>query len=515
MAPTGGPADTTGPKIEQTTPITGTTNYSKREFKFQFSEFVNRGSFQKELSIEPNLGIQYSIKWKRKTAYVTFDEALPDSTTIILTVGANTSDTRNNKMGAPIQLAVSTGDEIDESSIYGNIRNAVDGSAQTNVRVLLYRAPYNLEEPATYSAEPDTGGSFNFNYLRGGTYKAIAIDDRNRNKMWDSKTEHAIPFSTEFISIDKNAKDSLDVLYWFEPDTIKPKLQAVGLLSSQRLRLRFGEGVRFTPNTNISITDTLGKVLTTAFPLYISADDPFIANAYSLQELVADSTYKIKIQGITDAAGNEALNFEDLFIGSNQQDTVSQDILTHNAENGLFPSQALEVEFTRPIQNSDIIDSTVIIEGDVDFDKWPNITVQNNKLIIPPQEEWIDGIDYRFMIWNPKTRKRQAISPEIWQVSSFGGVEINVESQDSTAEYSLQLFDDNNVFSIDTTFSQSIVIEDMPAIKYDLIIYKDVDRNNRWDYGSITPYRKPEPYFIRKQLSVQQGFTSEILLHFN
>lgn len=514
MAPTGGPADKTGPSIIQTDPKTGTTNYNKREFKFDFSEFVNRGSFQKELSIEPNVGINYSVKWKRKTAIVAFEEDLPDSTTIIITVGGNTTDTRNNKMGAPIQLAISTGEDIDESEIYGQIRNATNGKAKTDVRILLYRTPYDLKKPATYSVEPDTGGTFRFNYLRAGNYKAIAVNDRNRNKIWDESSEHALPFNSEFIAVDKFDKDTLDVMYWFEPDTVKPKLQAVGLLSSERLRLRFGEGVRFTPRTEINILDTLNNQISSAFPLYISEDDPFIAYAFARQSLMADSSYKIEIKGITDEEGNEAIGLQKAFIGSNQQDTVSQDILTYNAENGLFPKQALQVEFIRPIENTDIVDSTIIVEGDVDFKNWPNITFTDNILSIPPQEEWIEGIDYRFLVWNPKTRKRQLINPEVWQTSSFGGIEINVQSNDSVSVFRMQLFDDKNVFSIDTSFTSNILIEDIPPIKYTMVVYQDINGNGKWDFGKISPYNKPEPYYIRRQLNVQQGFTSEINLDF-
>ena len=48
IAPTGGPADKTGPKIEETSPETGTVNFEGRKISFEFSEFVNRSSFEKE-----------------------------------------------------------------------------------------------------------------------------------------------------------------------------------------------------------------------------------------------------------------------------------------------------------------------------------------------------------------------------------------------------------------------------------------------------------------------------------
>ncbi len=514
IAPTGGLGDKVGPNIEKTSPETSTTNFNKQEFKFEFSEFVNRASFEKELTVEPDLGIPYSVKWRRKTATIKFDEALPDSTTIILTVGANTADTRNNKMGAPVQLAVSTGDEIDEGQIVGRLRNARTGEAETLPKILLYRTPADLSKPATYSAEPDTGGTFRFGYLGGGTYKAFAIDDRNRNKIWERETETARPFNEEFILLEDNGKDTIDVIYWFEADTIQPKLQAVGLLSSQRLRLRFGEEIRFTPQTSIQIQDSSGNNYTTAFPLYVPEKDPFLAFAYVRKPLLADSSYRIKLTGISDPDGNEALNFDKTFPGSNQEDTVSQDILSVNGEDGLFLNQSLNVKYTRPVTEQEIIDSTVVIEGDVDFKNWPGISVKDNILTIAPQNTWIEGVDHRFLVWNPYTKRRQLINPKIWESIALGGIEITVQSADPTNIFTLSLFDESNVVSIDTTFSEFIAIQDLPPIKYTMIIYRDLNRNGKWDFGNVDPYIKPEPYYIQRNVNIQQGFSSEINIDF-
>ena len=514
IAPTGGPPDKTGPKIEDTSPETGTVNFEGRTISFEFSEFVNRSSFETELNIEPDLGIEYEVNWRRKTAKVEFQNELPDSTTIIITVGGNTTDTRGNKMGAPIQLAVSTGDEIDKGEIVGRLRNAESGEAQTDVKVLLYREPFDLSRPANYSSEPDTGGVFRFGYLREGRYKAFALDDRNRNKIWDSSNETARPLNIEFVDLSKGSKDTLDVAYWFEQDTLKPKLQAVGLLSSQRLRLRFGEEVRFTPETTIAITDSIGNEVTSAFPLYVPQDDPFLAFAYTRDPLSANLNYKISFSGITDPSGNEAIGLDETFIGSDQEDTVSQDILTFNGENGLFPDQSLEVEFIRPITQPEVIDSTVVIEGDVDFKNWPGITVQDNILTIPPQQSWLQGVDYRFLVWNPGSRKRQLIDPDVWDPVNFGGIEVDVTSGDSADVFILRLFDDKNTFSADTSFSNFISIEDIPSIQYTLVIFQDSNGNGIWDFGSVDPYKQPEPYYIQRSVNIQRGFTSEVKLDF-
>ena len=513
-SPTGGPADKVGPKIEETSPKTGTVNFERQKFSFVFSEFVDRPSFNKELNIEPELGIEYSVSWRRKTATVEFEEKLPDSTTIILTVGGNTTDTKRNKMGAPVQLAISTGDEIDEGEITGIIRSAETGKGQTGIKILLYRAPFDLTKAATYTAEPDTGGVFNFGYLSEGRYKAFALDDRNRNKIWDRKSETARPFNQEFLTLTDNGKDTLDVAYWFVADTLKPELQAVGLLSSQRLRLRFGEEIRFTPETSITITDSLQNEFTSAFPLYVPEQDPFLAFAYARKPLIADSRYNIRISGIRDPSGNEAIGLDDFFIGSNQEDTVSQDILSFNAQNGLFPNQSLIIDFIRPITEQEVIDSTVVIEGEVDFKNWPNISVLDNKLTIPPQESWIDGIDYKFLIWNPKTRRRQLIDPDVWDPANYGGIEISVNAIDSTKEYKINLFDSENTVSVDSTFKDFISVENIPPLKYTLVIFQDLNGNGIWDYGSVDPYLKPEPYYFQENINVQRGFTSEVQIDF-
>jgi hypothetical protein len=316
------------------------------------------------------------------------------------------------------------------------------------------------------------------------------------------------------VSLSKGSKDTLDVAYWFEEDTLKPKLQSIGLLSSQRLRLRFGEEVRFTPQTNISITDSSGNEYATAFPLYVPEEDPFLAFAYSREPLLANSSYKLVFSGITDVSGNEAIGLNEPFIGSNQEDTVRQDILTFNGQNGLFPDQSLAVEFIRPITDQEVIDSTVVIEGDVDFKNWPNITAQDNKLTIPPQQNWLQGVDYRFLVWNPGSRKRQLIDPDIWDPVNYGGIEIEVASSDSTNQFKLQLFDDKNTFSVDTTFTNFISIDNIPSIKYTLVIFQDSNGNGIWDYGSVDPFIKPEPYYIQRNVNIQRGFTSEVKIDF-
>lgn len=514
IAPTGGPRDTEGPRVIETLPSSGKTNFKSKKFEFQFSEYVNRLSVQSNITVEPDLGLEYKLKWKKKKLIVEFDEALPDSTTIILTLGADVSDTKNNKIGKPITLAVSTGDEIDEGGLMGRIRKADTGESVEGGKVLLYRTPIDLTKKASYQAETDTGGVFQFSYLREGRYQALYVDDRNRNKIWDSSNESAQVFAKEFIELEKAAKDTLDVLYVVQLDTLAPKLQGVGLFSSNRLRLRFNENIKVKNGASISILDTLMNPYTSAYPLYISKKDPFVMFAQSDSALSESILYSLTTNGITDISDNPVITSGIQFEGSSQADTTLQRIIEHKTKNGLFPTQSVEIVYAAPISDPVLIDSMVVVEGDVSFDDWPEIRFERNILYIDPQTSWIDEIEYKFLVWNPITGRRKLFEPEIWDVSELGELAIQVEDADSAEVFHFKLENESISFQLDSTFSSSLLLQDLAPINYILTVFKDENENGVWDRGSVIPFVAPEPYYIQRGVSIQNGFTSEIIIKF-
>ena len=513
IAPTGGPRDTEGPSILETSPVTGTTNFSGKKFDFYFDEWVNRGTVASNITIEPDLDIRYSLHWKRKRLTISFEDDLPDSTTIILTLGADITDVRSNKIGAPITIAVSTGDEIDEGTITGKLRSANTGEALETQRVLLYRTPVDFGAKATYQADTDTGGVFRFSYLREGNYKAIYVDDRNRNKIWDL-SEDAQPFNRESITLEKAGSDTLDVLYVIRRDTLAPRLQGVGLFSANRMRLRFNENITYGDSVNISVTDTAGNWYSGAYPLYISAKDPFVLYVQSDTALSETASYSLSLGGVTDAAGNQARSDGIEFPGSSQPDTTSQRIIEGYEQKGLAPGDPLEIIYAAPITDPMIFDSLVVVEGDVSFEDWPNIQGFGNRLYVSPQGTWIEGITHQFLAWNPVTQRRKLFNPEIWDPAEMGELEVRVEGADSTDTYHLLLESEEAHIRFDTTFSENVLVPELPPVSYILTVFKDANGNGKWDTGSIIPYYPPEPFYKQNVVRIQTAFTSEVIIEF-
>ncbi|MCP9292993.1 Ig-like domain-containing protein [Gracilimonas sediminicola] len=515
IAPTGGPADKDGPKVEFTSPETGTTNFTGRTFVFQFDEFIGRSSVRGAITVEPDLGIEYDVSWRRKTMTIEFEERFPDSTTVIIKLGTDLSDTRNNKMERPVTLAISTGNEIDEGKIMGRIRIADDGTGAGDRRVLLYRQPFDLSNKASYEAQTDTGGVFRFSYLADGRYKALLVDDRNRNKTWDRGSESAYPFFDEFITLEEEGSDTLDVIYATQVDSVAPSLQGVGLFSTNRMRLRFSENIRIEEDAELIVQDSAGENYTSAYPLYIPEKEPFVAFAQSERPLLENAEYTLRLSGFTDGAGNPLETEEMSFTGTAQEDTTSQRIITANGTNGLLQDEVFKVTYAAPITEPEITDSMVVIEGQVDFDDWPEVQTNRNELWVAPQGEWIEGVDYQFLVWNPKTLRRKLFEPEVWDSTEYGDIEINLQNVDSTDIHYVQLLSPGGEERVFTSFGQSTVLTGLPPLSYTLILFKDENGNERWDRGTVIPFNTPEHYYVQRNLKVQEGFTSEVNITFD
>ncbi|MEX2455938.1 MAG: Ig-like domain-containing protein [Balneolaceae bacterium] len=514
IAPTGGPPDREGPTVESTNPQTGTVNFDGDEVQFNFSEFIDRASVQQNVTIEPNLGIQFDVNFGRTSATVEFESELPENTTIIVQLGSEVSDTRNNEMGSSFELALSTGPELDDGNVTARLRDSIEGSVESGERVFLYRIPADFSEPANYLAQSDTSGAVNFSYLKEGRYTALWMDDVNRDRTWNPDREYAQPFHINEFEVEKGEEFDLGTIFIQRPDTTAPRIDGVGLLSESRLRLRLSEAVDWQENAYITVNDSLSEEFTTAYPLYISIEDPQVIYAQSLEGLSDGETFLVEPHGFYDQAENSLVSAVDGFEGSAEPDTSSLRLIEDNSSNGLFMDEPLEITYSEFIEDESVVDSLRIIRGDQEINDWEYVEVERNKLIINPEIIWEAGTRYEFRVWDPYQTEYATIRPDMWQNNELGEIEFTVDEPDSTMENRLILRNDTEKVDIDTVFVRSIEIDNLPPLEYNARIYRDLNENGRWDSGSIDPYVAPEPYFLQRNIPVREGFTSEVPVEF-
>ena len=58
---------------------------------------------------------------------------------------------------------------------------------------------------------------------------------------------------------------------------------------------------------------------------------------------------------------------------------------------------SVELQYAAPIRNAAIIDSLRIVEGVVERDSWSKSIVKSNRVVLYPDLEWSDGVDYQFL----------------------------------------------------------------------------------------------------------------------
>lgn len=515
MGPSGGEPDQQGPRIVETKPENGTTNFDGNEVSFTFDQFIERNSFRQNVTVEPDLGIEFEIDFSRKTATVEFLSPLPENTTIIVKVGTDVTDTDRNEMDSPYDLALSTGDVLDDATVTARLLNSQTGRAENGNRVFLYPEPFDLTQRSRYVAETDTSGRIRFGYLSEGTYKAFWVNDVNRNRIWEEARESAQPFQTETFQLSYGDSIDIGTLYINSPDTIPPRVEGVGLLSQERLRLRVSEEVIWEDEGELIVTDTLDNEYTRAIPLYKSAQDPTVFFAQPFRALVDSMQYLLRANGITDNADNPLRVDVDPFMGSAQEDTTALQTISHNSGSGLFPDEALEVRYSKFIDDDSVVDSLIVVEGDTENKSWESLEVDNHILrLSPPNGSWEPGIRYQFRVWNPWNVEREQINPEIWQRNQLGGIELTLENGDSTITSHLTLTDTEASIRVDTTFTSTVFLDNLPPLEYKAIVYEDVNGDGEWNQGIVVPFAAPEPYAVRTGIPVREGFTAEASISF-
>lgn len=512
--PTGGPADRTPPEIEETEPAARTTMFDGDRIRFHFSKYINRNSFRTAFRMEPDLNIPYEISWRRRTATVRFQEPLPDTTTIIFTLGTDLADTRNNRIPSPFQLAVSTGPDIDDGKISARIRDAATGKGREGERIVLYRHPVDLSEGANYVGESDTSGLVQFQYLREGKYMAFWLDDRNRNRRWDREREAAQPFPTDTLVLERDGEADLGKVFIIRADTVAPALQAVGMLSEVRLRLRFSEDVVVGDDARISIFHEDHTRATEAVPLYLDPDNPNILMAQARNPLPDGALYHIELQDITDAAGNAAIFDIEPFPGSDEPDTTYARYIANESRYGVAPDEPLIFRYAKLLDESPIVlDSLELVESELVHRPWPHTGIRDQFLEVYPDGEWRRGENYEIRVWDENSMEHVSIRPRILFEDELGALSVQVEAPrtDST-RHRARLLDQQGEVIGDRVFYSETEFTRVPAGRYLLKVFELREGSREWDPGRVDPFRPPAHYFIQRNVPVERGLTGQVFV---
>lgn len=194
VAPTGGPSDTTPPRLipEASTP-NGQINYLPRIMELTFDEYVQLKNPARNVVISPPIKEKPEFTLRGKTLRIDWSKAdtLRSETTYTLNFSNAIEDLNEGNPVEDLVFAFSTGPFLD--SLTWNVQIVgPQQEPQEKITVMLYedlRDSVVRNELPYYFAITDKQGIASFKYLKAGTYKVFAIKDDNLNLTYDLDNE--------------------------------------------------------------------------------------------------------------------------------------------------------------------------------------------------------------------------------------------------------------------------------------------------------------------------------------
>ena len=232
--PGGGPKDDVPPKIVKSTPENYATNFSGKEIKIYFDEYVKIKNLQKQLIISPPIDPAPEVTpLGSASKYITIKiyDTLQPNTTYAFNFGNSIIDNNEENPYSYYKYVFSTGDYIDSLSVKGQIIDASLRKPDDFVSVRLYEIDSAFNDSIVYNKLPkyvtntlDSTTTFSIENIKAGTYMMVALKDTNEDNKFQQKTDK-IGFSKSYITV---PTDSLYTIKLFKEEDdfkiIRPRL---------------------------------------------------------------------------------------------------------------------------------------------------------------------------------------------------------------------------------------------------------------------------------------------------
>jgi len=307
-SPNGGPYDEMPPRFVRSTPLPLQTNFTGRKIEIIFDELIQIEKPSENVIITPpqkNLPVVRSVG---KKVVVELKDTLIADVTYTIDFTNSISDNNEKNVLENFSFAFSTGDVIDSLEVSGYVLNASNLEPMPGILVGLHR---NLEDSAFTTtaffrtSKTNERGRFTIRNVAEGTYRIYALNDVNRDYMFDQPGEEiafldslVIPRFERTTRNDTIWKDSLTVdtvhvveYTRFLPDDIvlrlfKEKFERQYMLRPERnqpnlFTLKFNAPLDTLPSIQLLDNPASGDWYITQIP-----DDPTAVNYWITDSLI-------------------------------------------------------------------------------------------------------------------------------------------------------------------------------------------------------------------------------------
>ncbi|MDB3905077.1 Ig-like domain-containing protein [Crocinitomicaceae bacterium] len=481
----GGEKDVTAPRIEACNPSDGQLNAEVGQMTIEFDEFVKLQNPAENIILLPaNIEYEYSIKGK--VLQIDFQEELKENTTYSLYLNGAIKDiTEGND--SLIQIAFSTGPEIDKNEAYFIVSDGFTGKLSEDVFIGLYDSLTQIEP--TYFSKSDEQGYSRLRALKEGSFFYAAFIDENKNRIRD---RDEIQFASKTsIYLDSTFSDTLNL------SITTPKVELFNI-----------DGKFVTP-----------YILELSIPNWVSFD------ALKFKDLDLDVLYTSNLEENTrryivpeylesieiniDTLNKKVRNEEDLSILS---------LINPIKKLELFPDDCcIKLDFEAPIYSLNGKFSMVNLNDSsvIEFDS-SQISFDVNQVVIDLKNQSFSKAMFNIDSATVSTINGIANEKVTFivdrKVEEDLGI-INVIVNSDLESWFIELFQNKKLVSVQTGFSKSepVSFVNLKPGNYDFNIVEDKNKNSRWDPFNPKDYTGPEKrYIYNRTIKVKANWEHEV-----
>ena len=503
--PTGGPRDTTPPKLVSSEPKNYSTNFSEHNITILFDEFIKLNNVDEQLIVTPTFKQKPIVKIKGKGIVVDFKDTLQSNTTYTFNFGDAIQDITEGNKANGFKYVFSTGPYLDSAIIRGNAYDAYTRKPIEKAWVTLYKQDIDslpLTVMPDYMAKTNKEGHFKIENLRKGKYKLVALVDKNNSFTFDQSNE---PFA--FADSLVEASDSVRKNFSLSMFTSIPKKEIL----LKKSATQYGKVVCIfnKPMAHLEIND-LSK--NAKEPNWFQSE--MTANKDTLtiwiKPTVTDSiNLQLRNNGKVVDTVNIALIPKNPAKNSGQRNTTPAKF----GATALFNSSNFDLNtplsliFAAPLKNVD--ETKISLLKGKEKEKGLSYFQDSTSRKINFKNTWLENTEYTLICLPGAfqdildfTNDTLTYKIKTRELQYYAQLTLNISS-DSTYKdnYIIQLLNEKETVIYNTIIkgTSKLTIPFLAPGKYRLKAIVDKNNNGKWDTGDYSKKQQPETVIYNKE----------------
>ena len=546
-SPTGGDFDTIPPVFVRSKPLPNSINYDGNKIELLFDEYINIEKPSEKIIITPPQSKMPVIKSVGKKIAIELKDSLVSNTTYTFDFTNGIVDNNEKNAIEGFTFAFSTGDVIDSLVVSGMLLNAENLEPMPNIMVGLHS---NLEDSAFTTLQfirtsmTNDRGQFWIRNVAPGTYRLYALNDQNRNFMFDQDKEDIAFYDSsitpDFVStirMDTIRIDSLTIdtikeisynrfipddiiMFLFKETTDIQYLSKYERPTDRQLIFRFSSSKGLPPTLHLLEEDSTNEFSAGWLIPEYSNDKKDIT--YWITDSLIYKRDTIRVEAnylISDSLNNlvpvtDTLRFvwrnreaqdKDKDKNKRNESKARTDLLKidYSAKNLMDVFDTLKITFSEPPIDFDF--DKIQIQQKVDTlwenRKFPIVSDTLNPRLFYVEHNWLYEQEFRITIdsaaifsvygnWNDSTGIAFRFNSE----KEYGNLYVNIIGGEGPGFGEL-LDNSERVIRKSVLINGELIFEDLKPGNYFLRYIEDTNGNEKWDTGNYTDHLQPEKVF--------------------